>query len=59
MFGQEEGGVKTPELYMRELDLSKLDTGQVTSMWCMFEGCKNLKQLDLSSFYMPKVTNDE
>ena len=30
--------------------LDKLDTSQVGSMWCVFAGCKNLKQIDVSGF---------
>lgn len=37
--------------------LNFLDTSRVTNMSNMFNGCKNLKSLDLSSFDTRKVTN--
>ena len=39
------------------IDLSKLDTGKVTSMLCTFYGCESLTTLDLSSFDTGSVTN--
>ena len=42
---------------MRQIDLSKLDTGKVTDMSDMFSGCKALSDLDLGSFDTGNVTN--
>ncbi len=39
------------------MDLSALDTSQVTNMLGMFEGCYSLTSLDLSNFDTSKVTN--
>ena len=39
------------------IDLSKLDTGKVTSMLCTFYGCESLTTLDLSSFDTGNVTD--
>ena len=39
------------------IDLSKLDTGKVTSMLCTFYGCESLTSLDLSSFDTGNVTD--
>ncbi|WP_199589542.1 BspA family leucine-rich repeat surface protein, partial [Olsenella sp. AM30-3LB] len=39
------------------MDLSKLDTSQVTNMNSMFSGCKYLRQLVLDSFDTSRVTD--
>lgn len=39
------------------VDLTGLDTSQVTDMSQMFEGCKSLKSADLSGFDTSQVTN--
>lgn len=39
------------------IDLSKLDTSNVITMWGMFFGCKKLLTLDLSNFDTSKVTD--
>ena len=39
------------------MDLSNLDTSNVTSMWNMFSDCSSLTSLDLSSFNTSNVTN--
>ena len=41
---------------LSSLDLSGLDTSQVTDMCYMFDGCKSLPSLDLSGFDTSKVT---
>ena len=41
---------------MTSIDLSGLDTSQVTNMECMFDCCASLKTLDLSNFNTSKVT---
>lgn len=40
-----------------EMDLHGLDTSQMTSMYCMFATCENLKSINISSFDTRKVTN--
>ncbi|HBB44693.1 MAG TPA: hypothetical protein DCZ34_01010 [Clostridiales bacterium] len=40
-----------------KVDLSKLDTRNVTDMSCMFSGCSSLTSLDVSSFDTSKVTD--
>ena len=42
---------------VESINLSKLDTRNVTSMYCMFRGCKTLTTLDVSSFSTANVTN--
>ena len=42
---------------MTSIDLSVLDTSQVTNMMVMFYGCRNLTSLDVSNFATSKVTN--
>ena len=42
---------------VESIDLSKLDTSNVSDMYCMFDGCKALTTLDLSSFDTSNVTN--
>ena len=42
---------------LTKLDLSKLDTSQVTNMSKMFFGCSKLEDLNLSNFNTEKVTN--
>ncbi len=42
---------------LRNVDLSKLDTSDVTDMSSMFDGCNGLTSLDLSNFDTSKVTN--
>lgn len=42
---------------LTNLDLSSLETSNVTEMNCMFERCYNLQKLDLSTFDTSKVTN--
>lgn len=44
---------------LRELDLSRMDTSNVTDMTCMFTGCRNLEQLDISGFNTENVGNME
>lgn len=41
---------------LKELDLSKWDTSNVTDMISMFEGCSSLKELDISNFDTSNVT---
>lgn len=43
--------------YLTDIDLSGLDTSNVTSMYRMFSGCKSLTSLDVSHFNTGKVTN--
>ena len=40
-------------------DMDKWDTSSVTSMHCLFQGCKNLTSIDLSNFNTSNVTNME
>ena len=42
---------------MTSIDLSALDTSEVTNMNRMFDGCSSLKSLDVSKFDTSKVTN--
>ncbi len=42
---------------LTELELSELDTGNVTDMSSMFSGCSGLTSLDVSSFDTSEVTN--
>lgn len=42
---------------LRSVDLSGLDTSQVTSMASMFEGCSSLASLDVSSFDTSSATD--
>ena len=42
---------------VESINLSKLDTRNVTSMYCMFRGCKTLTTLDVSSFSTANVTD--
>ena len=42
---------------VESINLSKLDTRNVTSMYCMFRGCKTLTTLDVSSFSTANVKN--
>ena len=35
----------------------KIDTSQVTNMYCMFDGCSSLKSIDLSNFDTSNVNN--
>ena len=42
---------------LKSLDVSKLDTGKVTSMSCMFSSCSGLTSLDVSKFDTASVTN--
>lgn len=37
--------------------LEYIDTSEVTSMWCMFNGCESLLEIDVSSFDTSNVTN--
>ena len=43
--------------YLENLDVSKLDTTNVTCMGGMFNQCHSLKELDLSNFDTSKVTD--
>ena len=43
--------------FMESLDLSGFNTDNVTNMYAMFYGCRNLRSLDLSGFYTSKVTD--
>ncbi len=43
--------------YVTSIDLSALDTSEVTNMSEMFEGCSNLTSLDVSNFEISKVTD--
>ena len=42
---------------LKTVDLTKLDTSQVTNMSSMFHGCSSLTTLDVSGFDTSKVTN--
>ena len=42
---------------MASIDLSALDTSQVTDMMSMFSGCSSLTSLDVSNFNTSNVTN--
>ena len=42
---------------MTSIDLSSLDTSEVTNMSCMFSGCSSLTNLDVSKFDTSEVTN--
>ena len=42
---------------MTSIDLSALDTSEVTNMWSMFVVCSSLTSLDLSNFDTSNVTN--
>ena len=42
---------------MTSIDLSALDTSEVTNMGIMFSGCSSLTSLDVSNFDTSKVTN--
>ncbi len=44
-------------LKMTSIDLSALDTSEVTNMSYMFAGCSSLTSLDLSNFDTSKVTD--
>jgi surface protein len=56
-----DGGTRGAHLFRDssaiELDLSDLDTSEMTNMSYMFNGCKNLVSLDLSNFNTGNVTN--
>ena len=41
---------------LTNLDVSRFDTSNVTSMSCMFDGCSSLTTLDVSRFDTSKVT---
>ena len=47
----------TNERELKTLDLSNLDTSQVTSMSVMFRGCMGLTSLDVSNWNTSQVTN--
>ena len=42
---------------MTSIDLSALDTSEVTNMSAMFDNCRNLTRLDVSNFDTSNVTN--
>ncbi|HAC0545401.1 TPA_asm: BspA family leucine-rich repeat surface protein [Listeria monocytogenes] len=42
---------------LMEVDLSGLDTSEVTTMWDMFNSCRELEELDVSHFDTSSVTN--
>ncbi|HAA8254097.1 TPA_asm: BspA family leucine-rich repeat surface protein [Listeria monocytogenes] len=42
---------------LMEVDLSGLDTSEVTTMWDMFNSCRALEELDVSHFDTSSVTN--
>ncbi|EPM7464169.1 BspA family leucine-rich repeat surface protein, partial [Enterococcus faecium] len=42
---------------LNTIDLDNLDTSNVTTMYCMFYGCRNLTSLDVSHFDTSNVTN--
>ncbi len=42
---------------VKEIDIKALDTSNITSMFCMFNGCINLTSLDLSNFDASNVEN--
>ena len=44
---------------LTEIDVSKIDTSQCTSMFATFYGCRNLTELDISNFDTSKVTSME
>ena len=46
-------------LELNEIDLSKLNTTNVSDMSSMFENCSGLKSIDLSSLDTKNVTNME
>ena len=57
-FAEEDGS--EPEidgLLLRTIDVTNLDTSQITDMNSMFIGCMGLTSLDLSNFDTSKVTN--
>ena len=41
---------------LKFVDVNKLDTSKVTSMYCMFSGCSSLQSLDVSGWDTSKVT---
>jgi uncharacterized repeat protein (TIGR02543 family) len=42
---------------LKTVDLSKIDSSNVTNMFCIFYNCSNLATLNLSNFNTSKVTN--
>lgn len=42
---------------LRTIIFDGIDTSRVTSMVCMFDGCNNLEEIDLSEFDTSNVTN--
>ena len=60
-FANADNCVDTSEMFyqctlLTTLDLSNLDTSNVTKMYGMFQGCASLTTLDLSNFNTSKVT---
>ena len=54
------GGGSNPEIdgsLLRTIDVTNLDTSQITDMHSMFVGCMGLTSLDVSHFDTSKVTN--
>ena len=43
--------------FLKNVDLSGLDTSETTSMWCFFDGCSALESVDLSTLDTSNVTN--
>ena len=42
---------------LKELNLSNLNTDNITDMFYMFNGCSSLKELNLNNFNTNNVTN--
>ena len=53
--GEGDSGIEL--LNLNSINLSKVNTTNVTNMGCMFMDCDNLKTLDLSGFDTTNVTN--
>lgn len=43
--------------FLKDVDLSGLDTSETTSLWCFFDACTSLEQVDLSMLDTSNVTN--
>ena len=42
---------------LKDIDLSKFNTGNVTNIYAMLSYCLSLKDIDLSNFNIDKVTD--
>ena len=42
---------------LTNIDLSNINTNNVTNMWGMFDSCSSLTNIDLSNFNINKVTD--